>query len=67
LVRVTVALWEEKGYDSTTVEDIASAAGVSWSTFYFHFPRKESLLHELALALLRVWPTTCSRFRPAPP
>jgi AcrR family transcriptional regulator len=43
-----VALWEEKGYDETTVEEIAAAANVSWSTFYFHFPRKETLLVELA-------------------
>jgi AcrR family transcriptional regulator len=41
-------LWEEKGYDETTVEEIAAAANVSWSTFYFHFPRKETLLVELA-------------------
>lgn len=34
-------LFLEKGYEETTVEEIAAAAGVSHMTFFRHFPRKE--------------------------
>jgi AcrR family transcriptional regulator len=33
-----LALFVERGYDKTTAEDIASAAGVSVRTFFRHFP-----------------------------
>jgi TetR/AcrR family transcriptional repressor of nem operon len=32
-----------QGYNATSVDDIASAAGVSKSNFYYHFPSKEDL------------------------
>jgi AcrR family transcriptional regulator len=37
-------LFVEKGYDATTVEDIAAAAGVSHMTFFRYFPRKEEVV-----------------------
>lgn len=37
-------LFSEKGYDATTVEDIATAAGVSHMTFFRYFPRKEEVV-----------------------
>ena len=37
-------LFTEKGYDATTVEEIAAAAGVSHMTFFRHFPRKEEVV-----------------------
>lgn len=40
-------LFREKGYDAVTVEDICDAAGVSRSSYYFHFDAKEALLGEL--------------------
>ncbi|HLY81873.1 MAG TPA: TetR/AcrR family transcriptional regulator [Acidimicrobiales bacterium] len=39
-------VFAEKGYASTTVEDIARAAGASAATFYLHFKRKIDVLKE---------------------
>jgi AcrR family transcriptional regulator len=37
-------LFLAKGYEATTVEEIAAAAGVSHMTFFRHFPRKEAVV-----------------------
>ena len=37
-------LFDEQGYDATTIEQIAEAAGVSPSTFYRYFPTKEDVV-----------------------
>ena len=37
-------LFVQKGYDATTVEEIAAAAGVSHMTFFRYFPRKEEVV-----------------------
>lgn len=39
-----VRLFTERGYDSTTMNEIADAAGVSPMTLYRHFPTKEDLV-----------------------
>ncbi len=39
-----VRLLTERGYDATTVADVAEAAGVSPMTVYRHFPTKEDLV-----------------------
>jgi AcrR family transcriptional regulator len=39
-----IRLFTERGYDTTTVADIAEAAGVSAMTVYRHFPTKEDLV-----------------------
>ncbi|GAB3979420.1 helix-turn-helix domain-containing protein [Plantactinospora veratri] len=39
-----VRLFTERGYDATTVTDVAEAAGVSAMTVYRHFPTKEDLV-----------------------
>lgn len=41
-----LALFLERGYDETSVEDVAAAAGVSHMTFYRHFGAKEGVLLE---------------------
>lgn len=37
-------LFAAKGYDETTVEEIAETAGVSHMTFFRYFPRKEAVV-----------------------
>jgi AcrR family transcriptional regulator len=37
-------LFVEKGYEATTVDEIAAAAGVSHMTFFRYFPRKEEVV-----------------------
>lgn len=53
LVQAAMALWRTKGYRTTTVADICTAAGVSKALFYFYFPRKEDVLFEIGVRSTR--------------
>src|SRR5687767_3442385 len=48
VLAVAVALFNEQGYDATSVADLASRLGLTKSALYHHFDSKEQLL---ALAL----------------
>lgn len=53
LVAAAVGLFREQGYDDTTVDDIAAAAGVGRRTFFRYFRSKEDAIspdHETALS-----------------
>lgn len=43
------ALFLEKGYQGTSMDDVAAAAGVSKQTIYTHFANKEVLFADLVL------------------
>lgn len=44
LVDVALDLFSAHGYDATTTDEIAKAAGVSTQTFFRYFPTKQSIL-----------------------
>lgn len=44
LIEAALRLFEEKGYERTTVAQIAAAAQLSTRTFFLHFPAKEDVL-----------------------
>ena len=48
LIRTAATLWGGRGFDSVTVEEICSEAGVGRTTFYLHFESKEQLLASMA-------------------
>jgi AcrR family transcriptional regulator len=44
LIRAALGLVQERGFESTTVDDIVEAADYSRATFFRHFPSKEDVL-----------------------
>ncbi|MCU6433539.1 TetR/AcrR family transcriptional regulator [Undibacterium sp. Jales W-56] len=44
LVRVSARLFREKGYDATTVRDIANAVGMRSGSPFYHFKSKQEIL-----------------------
>lgn len=49
LLSVSLELFHEQGYSTTTVEDITERADVAKGTFFNYFPSKEALLSELSV------------------
>ena len=45
LLAVAVRTFNERGYDGTSMSDLAAAAGISKSSIYHHFTSKEQLLN----------------------
>jgi len=48
IVEAACALFEERGFDATTVQEIADRADVASGTFFNHFPTKLDLLRALS-------------------
>ncbi|MDG5485967.1 TetR/AcrR family transcriptional regulator [Mycolicibacterium gadium] len=46
LITAAVELFETHGYDATTVDQIAAAAGVAPRTYFHHFATKEDILFD---------------------
>jgi len=50
IVSIAASLFGEKGYDATSLRDIAEAAGITKAALYYHFPDKERLYEDVAVA-----------------
>ncbi len=64
LSEAAFALFEERGYDATTVEDIVERAGVGRTTFFRAFPTKEDVIfpdHAVVLGQVRARLATASQ------
>jgi AcrR family transcriptional regulator len=53
-----IRLFLDRGYDNTTIDEIAEAAGVSARTFYRYFPVKEDVLEFVPPCIVDVFTTT---------
>jgi AcrR family transcriptional regulator len=51
ILDVALELFNEQGYDKTSLREIAQRLGVTKAALYYHFERKEDLLLELHLRL----------------
>lgn len=52
LAQAVIALAGEKDFGAVTVSEIAQRAGIGYATFFRHYPDKESLLADVADALM---------------
>src|SRR5262245_65264086 len=51
ILDVALELFNEQGYDKTSLREIATRLGVTKAALYYHFERKEDILLELHLRL----------------
>jgi AcrR family transcriptional regulator len=52
ILLVSIPLYARRGYDGTSMRDIARAAGIKASSIYEHFSGKEALLHHALVEVL---------------
>jgi AcrR family transcriptional regulator len=55
LAKAAITLFDERGYDATTVADIALVAGLTKRTFFRHFADKREVLFSGSAELRDVW------------
>ncbi|WP_084309264.1 FAD-dependent oxidoreductase [Alkalihalobacterium bogoriense] len=49
IVNAAIKLFQEKGFETTTVQEITAKANVAKGTFFNYFPTKDSIMQSLAL------------------
>src|SRR5947209_7217760 len=52
IVRVAAGVFEEKGYEAATLNDIADRLGTDRASLYYYVGSKEELLHEIVHSVL---------------
>jgi len=63
IIEVAIAMFKDKGFGNTYVNEIASKAGVSIGTLYYHFPQgKFSILKEMSLASISDYSAKLRKF-----
>ena len=63
IVDAAVALFERRGIDATSVEDIAEAVDMSRATVFNHFPYKEAILVEIGARFVSAIAEEAARHR----
>lgn len=51
ILDAALALWSEKGYETTTMRELARRLGMGTSSLYFHFDSKEAIVQHLYQSL----------------
>jgi AcrR family transcriptional regulator len=46
IIQVAVPMFQEKGFDAVTIQDICKAASINKHTFYYHFKSKSEVLED---------------------
>lgn len=54
LLRAATRLFAERGFESTSVQEVVAAAGVTKGAMYHYFGSKDDLLHEVYARVLRM-------------
>lgn len=69
LIAAATRLFAEHGYESTSVQDVVSAAGVTKGAMYHYFDSKDALLYEIYHRLLAMQAEQLDQIAagPAPP
>ena len=65
VLQAAYALFEENGYEQTTMRSVAERAGVALGTIFVHFPDKKALLN--AAFEVDIGRVTAERFASLPP
>lgn len=66
LVEVALELFADKGFESTSVQDVVDAAGVTKGAMYHYFASKDELLAEIYARVLRMQLSRLEDFVNAP-
>ncbi|GAA2878827.1 TetR/AcrR family transcriptional regulator [Streptosporangium fragile] len=66
LLSEATRLFAERGFESTSVQEVVSAAGVTKGAMYHYFDSKDDLLHEIYGRVLRMQMERLNRFADGP-
>lgn len=52
IIKVSIPLFDEKGYSETSIQDIVDSLGVTKGTFYYYYKSKQELLKDIILSYI---------------